>query len=138
MDLTVLSTLMSETTIPHGVTFNACGVAQKGLRYTFEFRKLRVEFRVIAINGAWGGNVMVMTPLWGFAGPVTRRDCSFASFEDCVAYLWQWTHDYIERNKENVSMEFLHFKVAERQWTSRSSEEKFAWFNSEHYYGEEI
>lgn len=128
----MLSTLI-ETTIPYGVTFNTCGVAQKTLRYTFEFRKLRVEFKVIALNGVWGGNLTIMAHQWGYAGPVTRRDCDFASFEDCVSYLWRWACDCIERNKENVSMEFLHFKVDMKKWFSRSSEEKFEWFNREVY-----
>lgn len=134
MDTGLLVTLI-ETTIPSGVTFNACGVAQGSLRYTFTFQKLRVTFDVCALNGMWGGRRDIMTNLWGTSGPITRRDFTFTSFEECVNHLWWTTADYIERNKSNVSMEFLHFKVAMKKWFTLSSEEKLKWFKVTNIYG---
>lgn len=133
MDVAVLSTLI-ETSIPLGVTFNSCGVAQRGLRYEFKFQKLSVTFEVCALNGVWGGSLCIFTNLWGCACPITRRDFIFPSFEECVTYLWGLAHDRIERNKANVSMEFLHFKVERNKWLTRSAEEKFNWFKEVNFY----
>lgn len=133
MDVAVLSTLIG-TSIPHGVTFNSCGVAQRGLRYEFKFQKLRVTFEVCSLNGIWGGSLHISTNLWGYACPITRRDFTFSSFEECVTYLWGLAHDRIESNKSNISMEFLHFKVERNKWLTRSAEEKFNWFKEVNFY----
>lgn len=135
MDISLLVTLI-ETTIPFGVTFNQFGVAQKGFRHTFKFQKLSVEFDVCALNGLWGGSVQISTNLWGCGGPISKTDSfRFSSFEECVEHLWLWAMDYIGRNKSNVSMEFLHFKVAMNKWLVSSSEEKFNVFKEVDFYG---
>lgn len=135
MDVSLLVTLI-ETTIPFGVTFNQWGVAQRGFRYIFKFQKLSVTFDVCALNGLWGGVVGISTNLWGCDGPITKGESfKFSSFEECVEYLWRWSKDCIERNKSNVSMEFLHFKVAMNKWLVASSEEKFNIFKEVEFYG---
>lgn len=134
MDISLLVTLI-ETTIPFGVTFNQWGVAQRGLRYIFNFRKLSVTFDVCALNGLWGGECDIITHTWGSCGPVTREDFKFRSFEECVTYLWESAHERISRNKENITMEFLHFKVAMNKWLVASSEEKFNVFKEVDFYG---
>lgn len=135
MDVSLLVTL-AETTIPIGVTFNQWGVAQKGFRHEFKFQKLSVTFEVCALNGLWGGSTNISTNLWGCASPITKNESfKFSSFEDCATYLWFWAKDYIERNKSNVSMEFLHFKVAMNKWLVLSSEEKFNVFKEVDFYG---
>lgn len=135
MDVSLLVTLI-ETTIPIGVTFNQWGVAQKGFRYEFKFQKLSVTFEVCALNGLWGGSVNIRTNTWGCASPITKNESfEFSSFEECVKYLWFWAKDDIERNKSNVSMEFLHFKVAMNKWLVASSEEKFSVFKEVDFYG---
>lgn len=134
MDVSLLVTLI-ETTIPIGVTFNQWGVAQRGFRYIFKFQKLTVTFDVCALNGLWAGEFGISTNLWGCGGPITREEFKFSSFEECVSSLWLLAKDYIERNKSNVSMEFLHFKVAMNKWLVSSSEEKFNVFKEVDFYG---
>lgn len=134
MDVSLLTTLI-ETTIPFGVTFNQWGVAQRGLRYTFNFLKLSVTFDVCAYNGLWGGSLNITTNLWGCGGPITKESFRFSSFEECVSALWMSAFNYISRNKSNVSMEFLHFKVAMNKWLTRSFKEKFNWFKEVDFYG---
>lgn len=134
MNVAVLSTLI-ETSIPHGVTFNSCGVAQRGLIYSFKFQKLEVIFRVCTLNGMWGGGIDIRANLCGVGVPVSRLSFKFASFEECTTYLWCRSADFIERNKSGVSMEFLHFKVAMKKWFTLSSEEKFKLFKEGDFYG---
>ena len=135
MDISLLVTFI-ETTIPFGVTFNQWGVAQRGLRYEFKFRKLSVTFDVCALNGLWGGVARISTNLWGCSGPISKDGSfKFSSFEECVKYLWYWAKDYIERNKSNVSMEFLHFKVDMNKWLASSEEDKFNVFKEADFYG---
>ena len=126
MDITLLPLI--ETTTPHGVFFNEHGVAKRGLRYTFKFQKLTVEFKTCAINGIWAGEYCINTNLWGVSSPIVRRDFKFTSFDECVTHLWMRAVDYIHTNKSNVSMEYLHFKVAMKKWLSLSVEDKFSWF----------
>lgn len=133
MDVSLLVTLI-ETTIPIGVTFNQWGVASKGFRYEFKFQKLSVTFNVCALNGLWAGEFGITTNLWGCSGPLTREDFKFNSFEECVSYLWLLAKNYIERNKSNVSTEFLRFKVAMNKWLVLSSEEKFNVFKEVDFY----
>ena len=134
MDVSLLVTFI-ETTIPTGVTFNQWGVAQKGLRHTFRSRKLIVTFDVCALNGLWAGEFGISTNLWGCGGPVTREDFKFTSFEECVSHLWKLVEDYIEKNKSNVSTDFLRFKAAMNRWLAKSSEEKFNVFEETDFYG---
>lgn len=134
MDVSLLVTLI-ETTIPFGVTFNQWGVSQKGFRYTFKFRKLVVTFDVCAINGLWGGEVDILTNTWGSCGPIARGDFKFCSFEECISYLWKRADEMISRNKEGITMEYLHFKVAMNKWLVSSSEEKFNVFKEVDFYG---
>lgn len=135
MDASILSTFIEMTT-PSGVTFNEHGVAQRGFRYTFKFRKLLVTLEVCALNGLWGGNFHIQTNLWGCGGPIMRIDFKFASFEECASYLWNSSKERIEKDKSNVSMEFLHFKVAMKKWFTLSPEEKFKQFKEVDFYAE--
>ena len=134
MNVAVLSTLI-ETSIPHGVTFNSCGVAQRGLRWVFEFKKLKVSLEACAINGVWGGSLHIDTNLWGCAYPLTRSDIKFATFEECVNYLWDVAVCRIEKEKSNVSSEYLRFKEVKNKWLTCSAEEKVNWFKEVDFYG---
>lgn len=134
MDVSLLVTLI-EATIPFGVTFNQWGVAQRGFRYEFKFHRLSVTFDVCALNGLWGGEVGIITNTWGSCGPITREDFKFCSFEECVTYLWESAYERISRNKEGITMEFLHFKVAMNKWLVSSSEEKLNVFKEVDFYG---
>lgn len=134
MDLSLIATII-ETTFPNGVTFNNCGVAQRGYRYSFGFQKLSIRLEVCALNGVWGGSVHILTNVWGYSEPISRGSFTFTSFEDCAKNLWGRTHDLIERDKSGITMEFLHFKVAMRKWLTLSAEEKFNAFKEVDFYG---
>lgn len=134
MNAALLVTLI-ETTVPFGVTFNQWGVAQRGFRYEFSFRKLSVKLDVCAVNGLWGGSVRISTNTWGCAGPISKSySFRFSSFEECVEHLWSESLSCIERNKSNVSIEFLHFKAAMYKWLTCSSEEKLNTFKEVDFY----
>ena len=133
LELSVLSTLI-ETMFPAGVTFNRWGVAQSGLRYVFTFRKLSVTMDLRSLNGVWGGSMDISTNLWGMGEPLIRSDFKFPSFEECADSLWRRAHDYIERHRDNVSSEFLHFKVAEKKWFTLSPDEKINMFKEANFY----
>lgn len=133
MNIAILSTLI-ETTTPFGVVFNSWGIAQRGLVYTFSFRKLSVTFKICAINGVWAGNLDVQTNLWGRSRPISRRDFTFASFEECTDYLWNDAYEFIDKNKENVSMEFLRFKEEMKKWLALDVNQKVALFREKDFY----
>lgn len=125
-----------ETTTPIGVTFNQWGVAQRGFRYTFEFRRLSVTFEVCALNGLWGGSIQIFTNTWGRSGPLTRRDFKFRSFEECTTHLWKNTYEIISsHSQEGNATEFQHYKKTMSKWLALSAEEKFNTFKEVDFYG---
>lgn len=133
---TSLHSLLIETTIPAGVRFNENGVAMNGLRYEFNFRSLKIKFDVCALNGIWGGDVDIMAKTWGCGGSIGRnQDFKFRSFEECADSLWKYTYYRLERNKDNMSMEFLHFKVAYKKWLTLTTEQKYELFKETEFYG---
>lgn len=133
MNVSLLVTLI-ETTIPFGVTFNQCGVAQRGFRHKFKFQRLSITFDVCALNGRWGGKANITTNTWGSYSPITRESFKFRSFEECVTYLWESAYERISHNKEGITMEFLHFKVAMNKWLVSSLDEKFNVFKEVAFY----
>ena len=133
MDVSLLSTLI-ESSIPANVTFNEYGVAQRGLRYTFSYKRLNVTLDVCAINGLWGGSINIMTNLWGMGGPITRSDFKHSSFETCVTNLWLDALNYINRNKENVVKEAIRFEKELQKWLGSSEEEKYRLFKDTYFY----
>lgn len=131
-----LFSLLIETTVPVGVRFNEHGVAMNGLRYEFNFHRLKIEFDVCALNGIWGGSVDIMTKTWGCGGPIARNhDFKFRSFEECADSLWRYAYYRVERNKDDMSVEFLHFKVAYKKWFTLTDEQKYELFKETEFYG---
>ena len=134
MNLALFS-LLIETTIPAQLRFNEHGVAMNGLRHEFNFHRLRVKFDVCSINGLWGGEYRITTNTWGRSGPIVRRDFKFCSFEECTDYLWGTACKEISLNKEGITMEFLHFKVAYKKWLTLTVEQKYNLFKEVEFYG---
>lgn len=134
MDLAILSAFI-ETTIPAGVRFNEHNVALNGLRHSFSFRRLNVIFDTCCLNGFWGGRTDIIAGTWGSCGPISREcDFIYRSFEECVDSLWNYALERIESNKEGISMEFLHFKVAYKKWFTLTAEQKYALFKEVDFY----
>lgn len=127
MDASLLITFIGAA-IPFGITFNKWGVAQKGLRYTFTFRKLLVIFDVCAFNGLWGGSTIIRTNLWGCGGALSKSSIKFSSFEECVEHLWKDALKFISQNGESIPLELQHFKEAMNVWFNSSFEGKFKVF----------
>ena len=130
----ILHSLLIGTTIPSGLRFNDFGVAMNGLRHEFRVLKLKVEFDVCSLNGLWGGELDITTNLWGCASPIMQESFIYPTFEECADNLWKDAYEKIARNKANISSEFLHFKVAVKEWFTRSPEEKFNSFKEVEFY----
>lgn len=134
LDISLFS-LLFENTFPLGVTFNECGVAQKGLEcLVFKSKGLRVTFKVCAVNGLWGGGVSVWGSSWGCGEPIGKNCFKFKSFKECVDSLWTRTSGFIERSHPN-SKEFLSFKRSMDAWMTFSFEKTFNSFKEVTFYG---
>lgn len=133
MDLSLYAPFI-EMTIPNGVRFNRYNVALRGLRHEFRFNRLRVQLNLCSLNGRWGGALSIYTNTWVCGSAVMKESLTFSSFEECADYLWWTAFERIERGKEGITMEFLHFKVAYNKWLTLMTEQKYELFKEVDFY----
>ena len=108
MELCVLMLVVTpKETIPTGLHFNDCNVAQDVLRYQWNKGRYHVQIDIICYEGIWTGGVSIMANTAGMGSPVGRptRMCSedemfgtigFPTFNSAVAHYLSFARKWIK------------------------------------------
>lgn len=112
MELGILMLIATpKETIPTGLRFNDCDVAQDVLRYQWQKGRFVVQIDIVCYDGMWTGGISIMAVNAGVGSPVGRptRMCDqaekypygtigFPTFADALAHYVTLARKWIKNN----------------------------------------
>lgn len=106
MEAALIALIFGGQNVPSRIVFNDCGVALNYLQWVIKYPKIQITFKVLCLDGKWGGAVDIMSTLWGCASPIDREHCVFPTFHECMKHLWEDAMRPINQNKELIGADY--------------------------------